>query len=519
MNMKWVNVLWVASALGLMACGGRPFDPGGDPGTPGGTTGRVAVSVEGLVRGEVRMEGGGFTCADALCLLERPAGTTVTLTATPPQGTVFTGWSGECTGTGPCQLELRSDAHKVRAGFGLPNAWSRAIGSTGGDLAYAVTRGTDGSITLAGHLGASTTVDGQTLQAGPFLARFDSTGQLLWSRPLPALGSTVRLRLLDNGELLLAGTFHGTVQLGAQSLTSAGAGDVLIARLSASGEPLWAKPLGGSGEELALLLEVDSSGNVHVGGDTAGFQPEGASAPVYNGGFIVTLGSDGAFRSIQATNPGPTLRGFDGQGRHILVGDDGSTFTLYAACTHSDGSYAWGYEPLSPSAASVSPQTLLVRPDDSVLLAGTFSGYMADVMTGRSGGQDIFLLHLSSAGQVLWGKRLGGPDIDVLGGMAPDAEGNLLLAGYTDGSSVDLGAGNWNPGTGVGYQALLARYSPTGAHLWSTTFGGTGTEKALAVASGGGEVIVAGEFEGTTHFGDAQRTSAGHQDIFLFSLR
>jgi hypothetical protein len=388
------------------------------------------------------------------------------------------------------------------------------------DLAHAVVRGVDGAITLAGHLGAATVVDGQALAAGPFLARFDAAGRLQWHRPLPLLGPTVRLRALAGGELLLSGTFHGTVTLGASSLTSAGAGDVLVARLGASGAPMWVKALGGSGEERARLLNVDAAGNIHVGGDTKGFQPEGATSPVYADGFVVTLGADGAFQSVWETLAGPTLRGFDRQGRTILVGDDGSTFTLSVASFNADGSYAWDYDPGTPAAAGVRPEALLLRPDDSSLLAGTFTGYMKDVLgSQQSGGKDVFLLRLSTQGKAVWGKRIGGRATDELGGMAEDAQGNLWLAGYTDSVPVDLGAGERNPGTGVGSEVFLARYTPDGAHLWSTTFGGMGAQKALSVASGGGDVVVAGEFEGTTHFGDAARTSAGSQDLFLLSLR
>ncbi len=37
------------------------------------------------------------------------AGTVVTLTASPASGWLFLAWSGDCTGTGPCQLTMTSN--------------------------------------------------------------------------------------------------------------------------------------------------------------------------------------------------------------------------------------------------------------------------------------------------------------------------------------------------------------------------------------------------------------------------
>lgn len=73
------------------------------------------VTVNGL--GTVDSTPTGIACgANATCGAAFPVGTLVTLTATPQSGSVFVGWSGDCSGTGPCSVTL-NQARSVSAQF------------------------------------------------------------------------------------------------------------------------------------------------------------------------------------------------------------------------------------------------------------------------------------------------------------------------------------------------------------------------------------------------------------------
>lgn len=75
----------------------------------------------------------GIDCG-ATCAADFGTGSTVTLTATPNANSTFVGWSGDCTGTGSCQLTM--DAAKgVTARFDLsyrPDAWIKLCGLSDG---------------------------------------------------------------------------------------------------------------------------------------------------------------------------------------------------------------------------------------------------------------------------------------------------------------------------------------------------------------------------------------------------
>ncbi len=90
-----------------------------DPNVPNGTVRIYEIEVfgsgSGIGTGTVTSSPSGVDCGTD-CALSLGARTPVTLTATPGAGSSFAGWSGACTGTGPCTLTMKPDA-SVNAAF------------------------------------------------------------------------------------------------------------------------------------------------------------------------------------------------------------------------------------------------------------------------------------------------------------------------------------------------------------------------------------------------------------------
>jgi hypothetical protein len=80
----------------------------------------LTVATSGNGSGTVGSSPAGISCG-ATCSHAYATGTGVTLTATPASGSVFSGWSGACSGTGGCAVTM-SQARSVTATFTLQSS-------------------------------------------------------------------------------------------------------------------------------------------------------------------------------------------------------------------------------------------------------------------------------------------------------------------------------------------------------------------------------------------------------------
>jgi endoglucanase len=72
---------------------------------PGPAPTKFVLNVTASGSGTVSSAAAGINCG-AACGGSYPSGTSITLTAAPTNGSAFAGWSGACTGTGPCTVAM-----------------------------------------------------------------------------------------------------------------------------------------------------------------------------------------------------------------------------------------------------------------------------------------------------------------------------------------------------------------------------------------------------------------------------
>jgi hypothetical protein len=106
-------------------------------------------------------------------------------------------------------------------------------------------------------------------------------------------------------------------------------------------------------------------------------------------------------------------------------------------------------------------------------------------------------------GHVLWARQFGGAANDIGMGVAVDAEGSVVVVGFTDGEVAEDALGAPHPDRGAGRlfdpltDAFVSKLDENGVTLWTRQFGTASFDEAHGVTTdGAGNVIVVGHTHG-----------------------
>jgi hypothetical protein len=254
------------------------------------------------------------------------------------------------------------------------------------------------------------------------------------------------------------------------------------------------------------LGPLDGSMNGNQNGFLARFDAESGSA-VWSKGFS----------SMQSVDVGAIA--VDGMGGVVVAGNLDGYVDLGAATLTGSGIYlarfddlgGYGWSSAAPATGgSYATGATIDRFGDAVV-TGTFNGsiqFGAQPAVSNDTGFDSYLVKLDPTGAPLWSQPL--PTTHV----AVDGMANVLVAGSFS-HAIDLG-GTILVSTG-GEAMALAKLDPTGAFLWSRSFGDAQNLYATAVAAlpGSNRVLVAGYGAGTVDFGSGPLTGLGAENLYL----
>ena len=277
----------------------------------------------------------------------------------------------------------------------------------------------------------------------------DANGNTLWSQ---AIVTTDRFDANDvavdaDGDIYLAGLFTETADFGDTavgqtiSLTSAGGGDILVAKYAPTGEVIWAQRAGSPatqqsiGYDWANGITVDDDGNVYLAGQArvgADFGDHTAGLPQAKKG-----------------KPKPT------------------SLNIFVAKMDADGTFQW-VSMASGTSIDIA-EDVSVDGNGNVYITGDFgseSAAFGSHTINKAGDYDVFAAKLDPSGNSLWARAMGGLGRDSGFSISADDVGNVYVAGDFA-AAGDYGPFQLAPKGTVSGAGFLAKLDAAGGNVLS----------------------------------------------------
>ncbi len=390
------------------------------------------------------------------------------------------------------------------------------FGSNSIEIPYRSAMDSQGNVYSAGIYSGTITVGSTSItwaggNADGFLTKFDNDGNPIWVKGFGGQADDVALDVaIDaNDNLYITGYFQGAGALAFDADPGPGVflleqlspfltRDCFIIKLDSNGDFVWAKQVSnpaGFANEDSKSIEVDSSGNVYIGGsyNYADFDPD----PV-------------AENILFSTGGGNSTDGF------LLKLD-------------TDGNFVW--VKTFDSTGLVQVVDMEFDTDEDLLITGRFRNTVdLDPNAGNApftsnGNDDMFMAKLSSDGDFIWGQSFGGSGNDAVSTIKSLPSGIYVGGEFVGTVDLDPTAGD-NTFVSAGFSdAFLSKFDTDGNYEYSYVLGGdtTNFENFYDIKEGvNGNIYATGQFSGTTDFdnsaAEALVTANGMSDNFLMEI-
>jgi hypothetical protein len=304
-----------------------------------------------------------------------------------------------------------------------------------------------------------------------FIAKYDTTGQILWSKtfggPAPDWGYNLAVDQNENvivcGSFLISTDFDPSASGTASLNTIMGSPDIFLAKYDLNGDYIWAKNAGSSAMDEGLSVDVNRVGDIFLTGYT---------------------GDSSAFDSI-----GVSTRGAN---------------DIFLAKYNSQGTALW-----AESFGGPAPDkgTALKLSGNQILLGASYQA-MAFMDNSASapnhfsaGAEDMILAAYDTSGTHQWSKSFGGPLGDQINSLTTDFAGNIYLSGFfTD--TADFAGGFGTAGIrGNGMSDIfMAKYYPDGKYIWAQAFGSANEDEGKYLYPTADKIYLTGFFQDTVDF-------------------
>ncbi|WP_437627823.1 hypothetical protein [Sorangium sp. So ce1151] len=390
--------------------------------------------------------------------------------------------SGNLGTTGIAQTRINLGGDDLRPGEGMDvvagkfdasgsHVFSKVFGDRSDQRGDSVAFDSECNMILGGSFAGAMDLGGAPLSGDRslFVAKLDGAGNHIWSKRLGGASGMEPAFLFvavdpATNDIVLAGKFKGTIDLGGEPMTSPSDGQrpAFVAKLNASGQHLWSKQFAGTVNLRGI--GIDPSGDVVISGGQGGSVdlgggPLGPDSSLAHGVFLVRLDASGRHlwsKRWEATDAEADVASVavDVSGAALIAGSTECGLDLggglldtpecrrsaFVAKLGANGDHQFS-RLLDSSEGSVA-QSVGVKADGSALIAGLFGGTMVvdgeELTTDAEGGAG-FIVQLDVDGSVSRSRTIVG-SLQMLHGLAVDPEGHVAVLGRTyDGVELEGG--------------------------------------------------------------------------------
>ncbi|MEA3446492.1 MAG: SBBP repeat-containing protein [Bacteroidota bacterium] len=249
--------------------------------------------------------------------------------------------------------------------------------------------------------------------------------------------------------------------------------------------------------------------------------------PDWDFGKSVALDSD---NNVYTTGRFGGTVDFDPNAGHFYLISNGND-DIFVSKLDSSGNFIWA-KSVGASNWNDGGYSVTIDTAGNVLVAGWFGGTV-DFDPGPGicnltsfGGNDIFVFKLTTDGNFIWAKNMGGNNNDHARSIAVDNSGNVYTTGKFE------GIGDFNPDSlttnsltsNGGFDIFISKLNASGDFVWAKSIGGSSYDYGVSISlDTSGNIYTTGYFKDNVDFNpdsvvECNLASNGMKNVFISKL-
>lgn len=413
--------------------------------------------------------------------------------------------------------------------------WENTYGGNGKETLYSVQPNGNGGYIMGGYTTSGLNGDISTPSFGnsDFLViNVNSTGQIIWDKRFGMIGSESLNEIvpLPKGGFIIGGITNMNTYT--EINDRLGIEKFLVYKISAEGDIIWQKMLGGSGDDELQSIQLSPDGGVIIGGRSNSVDGDVQSRSNYTFEYwdfdfwVVKLNFDG---EIVWENSFGKSDSWDGLWHILSVADgyllggatardkNGNSTSLNAPLKMSlikidfEGNFIW--EKIFGGSNNDYLTQIVQSDDGGYLLVGETMSIDEDVQSRKdkniiaSDDKDCWVVKVDNNGEFMWEQYYGGFSYEITFSASKINNGGYTVVGGTRSSALNgLDQGD--------FDFWVFNIDNNGQMKWDQRFGGSNSESATSIFQINETEYLLGGYTRSSD-GDVQSRPNGGQDYWM----